>query len=629
MSYKFLENLNSPDDVKKIESSDIPELCSEVRDFLVESVGPKGGHLPSNLGVTELTVALHRVFNSPSDKIIFDVGHQAYVHKIITGRMDKFSTLREPGGLSGFTTRKESDHDPFGTGHSSTSISAALGFAEANALRGGNDYAVCVIGDGAYTGGMVHEALNNCKRDLKLIIVINENRMSISKNNGAFASYLAKIRISKGYRKWKKGTRSFLSHIPLIGKPLHKLFSTMKNALKRLIYSASYFEDLGLYYIGPVNGNDYASIEKALIDAKSTGKCAVVHAYTKKGKGYEPAEKAPDGFHSVSNCDKNSSTLHSVFAEELIAMADNDPDITAVTAAMGIGTGLDAFGKKYPQRYFDVGIAEPHAITFSAGLAAAGLKPYVAIYSTFLQRGYDNVVHDVALQNLPVRMVIDRAGLAVNDGATHHGIFDVAFLSHIPGVSIYAPVTYGSLRHVLRETADFKYPVALRYANSSECESIRDKFYPDGDYSKLGVIADYEAEKAPDSVFVTYGNITDAVIKSESILRSEGIEAGIILVEKLSPYEDTVSKIAELIRGASSVLFVEEGIKNGGFSMICTALLREKYNEFNEINISIRAIDSSFAIPDQRCDLYDHLGFSAKGLAEEMKSLNDSVKIRK
>lgn len=629
MDYKFLENINSPDDIKKIESSDIPQLCSELRSFLVENVERKGGHLASNLGVTELTVALHRVFNSPYDKIIFDVGHQAYVHKIITGRKDKFSTLREPGGLSGFTTRRESEHDPFGTGHSSTSISAALGFAEADALRGSDDYTVCVIGDGAYTGGMVHEALNNCKRDLKLIIVINENRMSISKNNGAFASYLAKIRISKGYRRWKKGTRSFLGHIPLIGKPLHKLFSAIKNTVKKLIYSASYFEDLGLYYIGPVNGNDYSSIEKALIEAKSTGKCAVVHAYTKKGKGYEPAEKAPDGFHSVSHCDKPSSTLHSVFADELIAMADIDPDITAVTAAMGIGTGLDAFGRKYPERYFDVGIAEPHAITFSAGLAAAGLKPYAAIYSTFLQRGYDNVVHDVALQNLPVRMVIDRAGLAVNDGATHHGIFDVAFISHIPGVTIFAPVTYGSLKHVLRETADFQYPVALRYANSSEKTVIRDKFYSDGDYSKLGVIADFETGYAPELVFVSYGNITENVIEAQKILYGEGIRSGIILVEKLAPYDDTVSKLAELLRGARSVLFVEEGIKNGGFAMISSSLLREKYDACNDMNIAIRAIDSSFAIPDKRCDLYDYLGFSSEKLAEEIKTLNSSVKIRK
>ena len=621
MSYKFLENINSPEDVKKIEFKDVPELCSEMRSFLVENVERRGGHLASNLGVTELTVALHRIFDSPKDKIIFDVGHQAYVHKIITGRKDAFSTLREPGGLSGFTTRREGLHDPFGAGHSSTSISAALGFAEANALRKGEDYAVCVIGDGAYTGGMVHEALNNCRRDLKLVIVINENRMSISKNKGAFASYLAKIRISKGYRRWKSGTNSFLNHIPIIGKPIRKLFSFLKNTVKHLIYPASYFEDLGLYYIGPVNGNDYSSIEKALREAKDLGKCVVVHAFTKKGKGYEPAEKAPDGFHSVSRSDGDSSTLHGVFADELIAMAEENEEVTAITAAMGIGTGLDAFGKKYPSRYFDVGIAEEHALTFSAGLAAAGLKPYVAIYSTFLQRAYDNIVHDVALQGLPVRMIIDRAGIAVSDGATHHGIFDVAFLSHVPGISLFAPVTYGSLRHALRETFNAEGPVALRYANSSEIASIREKFYADGDYTKLGVIADFDKENVPENVFITYGNITANVIEAQRILKEEGVESGIILVERLKPYLASVDGIAELVCGAKRLLFVEEGIKNGGFSMIASEMLREKYEFTSNCEIAICAIDDNFAIPTEKCDVYEYLGLSAGALCKRMKSL--------
>ncbi|MBE6537536.1 MAG: 1-deoxy-D-xylulose-5-phosphate synthase [Ruminococcaceae bacterium] len=621
MDYKFLENINSPEDIKKIESADIPELCSELRSFLIEKVEKSGGHLASNLGVTELTVALHRVFNSPSDKIIFDVGHQAYVHKIITGRKDDFSSLREPGGLSGFTTRRESEHDPFGAGHSSTSISAALGFAESNFLAKNDDYAVCVIGDGAYTGGMVHEALNNCRRDLKLVIVINENRMSISKNKGAFASYLAKIRISKGYRKWKEGTSSFLHHIPLIGKPLHKLFSLIKNTIKNMIYPASYFEDLGLYYIGPVNGNDYNAIEKALKEAKNTGKCVVVHAFTKKGKGYEPAEKAPDGFHSISGTDSNEVTLHQVFADKLIEIAKEREDVVAITAAMGIGTGLDTFGKKYPDRYFDVGIAEAHALTFSAGLAAANLKPYVAIYSTFLQRGYDNIVHDIALQNLPVKMIIDRAGLAVRDGATHHGIFDVAFLSQIPNVSLLAPVTYGSLRCALSETVECNSPIALRYSNSAELSEIRERFYSDGDYSSFGVVADFEMGCAPENVFVTYGNITANVIEAAKLLSDGGIASGIILVERLKPYNDTVEKISRFIKGAKKVLFVEEGIKNGGFSMISLELLREKYDFTRNMDFAIRAIDDTFAIPEEKCDIYDYLGFSPEKLAEEIKNI--------
>lgn len=621
MDYKFLENVNSPEDIKKIESADIPELCSEIRNFLIENVEKKGGHLASNLGVTELTVALHRVFNSPSDKIIFDVGHQAYVHKMITGRKAAFSSLREPGGLSGFTTRRESEHDPFGAGHSSTSISAALGFAEADFLAKKDDYTVCVIGDGAYTGGMVHEALNNCRRDLKLVVVINENRMSISKNNGAFASYLAKVRISKGYRRWKEGTSSFLHHIPLVGKPLHKLFSKVKNTIKSLIYPASYFEDLGLYYIGPVNGNNYSDIEKALTEAKSTGKCVVVHAYTKKGKGYEPAEKSPDGFHSISGAEKNNLTLHRVFADELIKLAEERKNITAITAAMGIGTGLDSFGKKYPDRYFDVGIAEEHALTFSAGLAAAGMNPYVAIYSTFLQRGYDNIVHDIALQNLPVRMIIDRAGLAVSDGATHHGIFDVAFLSHIPNITLLAPVTYGSLKYAVEKTVDHNGPIALRYANSSEKEGIQEKFYADGDYSKFGVVSDYDKKSTPELVFVTYGNITANVIAAQNLLAEQGIASGIVLVECLKPYSDAAEKIAELISGAKKVLFVEEGIKNGGFSMIAINLLRQKQDINQNVRFAIRAIDDNFAIPDRKCNIYDYLGFSPEKLSEEIKNI--------
>ncbi len=621
MEYKILDKINSPDDLRAIPESDIPKLCSEMRDFLVENVERSGGHLASNLGVAELTVAIHRVFDSPRDHIIFDVGHQAYIHKIITGRKEAFSSLREPGGLSGFTNMSESEHDAFGAGHSSTSISAALGFAEADILSGSDAYTVAVIGDGAYTGGMVHEALNNCRSDLKLIIIINENRMSISKNKGAFASYLANVRISKGYRKWKSGTTSFLNHVPLIGKPLHKALSFTKNRIKKLVYPSNYFEDLGLYYIGPVNGNSYTTMEKALAEAKRLGKCTVIHAFTKKGKGYEPAEKSPDGFHSIASKDSDKKTLHGVFADELINLAEDDKKIVAITAAMGMGTGLNAFGDRYPDRYFDVGIAEEHALTFAAGLAAAGLKPFVAIYSTFLQRGYDNIVHDIALQKLPVKIMIDRAGVAIADGATHHGIFDVAFLSHIPNVELLAPVTYGSLCEAICYAENSNGPVAIRYANSAQKTDIRDKFYKNGDYSRFGVIADYEIENTPECVFVSYGNITSNVIKAQKILESDGISAGIILVEKLKPYCDSVSKVAEYLAGAKKVLFVEEGIKNGGYSMITESKLKESGLIGKEVITKIVAIDDNFVIPTEKCDIYDYMGLSAEKIADAMKRL--------
>ncbi len=622
MSYELLDTVNSISDLKAMSEDDIPKLCSELRDFLIENVEKSGGHLASNLGVVEISVTIHRVFNSPKDHIIFDVGHQSYVHKILTGRKNDFINLRKPGGLSGFTTRKESEHDPFGAGHSSTSISAALGFSESDKLRGSDAYTVCLIGDGAYTGGMVHEALNNCRPDLKLIIILNENRMSISKNKGTFASYLAKVRISKRYRKWKEDTHSVLKHIPLIGKPASKFLSFSKRKLKGLIYKNNYFEDLGLYYIGPVDGNNYAAMKKALCKAKSIGKCTVIHTYTKKGKGYKPAENSPDDFHSVAPAGAEEKTLHGVFADQLINLAAEDKDIVAITAAMGIGTGLDIFGKCYPDRYFDVGIAEEHALTFSAGLAASGFKPYCAIYSTFLQRGYDNIIHDIALQNLPVRIMIDRAGLAVSDGATHHGIFDVAFLSHIPNITVMAPVTYGSLCEAINRSKDINTPIAIRYSNGPQIKAIKTAFYADEDYSKFGVRADYDENNIPEYVFVTYGNLTAKVLEAEKLLSDEGYSVGTVLVEKLKPYSETAAAVAKFIKGAKKVLFAEEGILNGGYAMITKDILAAD-KCFSETVFGIAAIDDNFAIPETLCDIYDNLGLSPKKLAEKIKIIGE------
>ena len=467
---------------------------------------------------------------------------------------------------------------------------------------------------------MVQEELNNCKRDLKLVIVINENRMSISKNKGAFAAYLANVRVSKGYMGWKRSTNSVLRRIPLIGKPLISALSYVKNKLKKIIYSNNYFEDLGLYYLGPIDGNNYDTVERTLREAKRTGKSVIIHTYTKKGKGYAPAEASPHSFHSISNVTNCKPAFNKVFAEELTSLASEDEKIIAVTAAMGIGTGLEVFGEKFLDRYFDVGIAEEHALTFSAGLCAAGFKPYTAIYSTFLQRGYDNILHDIALQNLPVRLIIDRAGLAVADGATHHGIFDVSFLSHIPGVEIYAPVTYGSLREVIRLSECATVPTAIRYSNSPEPDGVALAFYPEGDYSSVGVKADFNG-KTPDCVFITYGNIVEKVIDAKEKLSGEGIECGIILVEKLRPYSICVKKIAEHVKGCKTVLFVEEGILNGGFSMIALDIIRRDYPNLSDINFDISAINDNFAIPDKISDIYDYVGLSAEKISEKMKTL--------
>ena len=611
MSYKLLNSINSATDVKALSCDQVEELCTEIREFLIEKIKQSGGHLASNLGVVELSVALHRVFSSPNDHIIFDVGHQGYVHKLLTGRREGFDKLRTPGGLSGFTTRRESEHDPFGTGHSSTSISAALGFAESDRLLGKDDYTIAVVGDGAFTGGMIHEAINNCKPDLKLVIVLNENGMSISTNKGAFASYLSNFRTSKGYITAKNSARSILSHIPLIGKPITWMLSTVKRLIKSAVYKPNYFEELGFYYIGVVDGNDEKKVERALQKAKELEKCVVVHIKTQKGKGCQEAETSPERFHSVASASHDGTTYHSVFADELIALAKDHSDVVAVTAAMGIGTGLSDFEHSYPDRYFDVGIAEPHALTFSAGLAAAGQKPFTAIYSTFLQRGYDNIVHDIALQDLPVKMFIDRAGLAVSDGATHHGIFDVAFLSHIPEIEILAPSSYEALRECVRYAYDTEGPIAVRYPNSGESELVNAHFgYSD---NSTGIKLDFDPATPPQQLYITYGSIAERVIEAKKALASRGIRVGIVLIERIKPYAPAKDFLRTVISDGTHAVYVEEGIKNGGAAMITRDALFED-GALSGVKFEIAAIDDSFANPTEPCDLYDYVGLSKEKL---------------
>ena len=618
MEYKFLSEINSPEDVKKIDSKDLPLLCTEIREFLIENAKKQGGHLASNLGVVELTVALHRIFDSPSDHIIFDVGHQSYVHKILTGRKDRFDTLRRPGGLSGFTVMSESDHDPFGAGHSSTSVSAALGFAKADKLSGNDAYTVAVLGDGAYTGGMVHEALNNCDPSLRLIIILNENGMSISVNKGSFASYLSDVRASGSYLKFKSNTKSFLSHIPLIGKPLHRFFSFLRNRFKSMFFSSNYFEDLGLYYIGPIDGNNTKKLEAALTKAKKLDKCVVVHVKTQKGRGYTPAEESPDDFHSISSNTKTQDSFHSVFTNKLIEKAENDEKICAVTAAMGIGTGLSQFGEHYPERYFDVGIAEGHALTFSAGLAAAGCKPFAGIYSTFLQRGYDSIVHDICLQNLPVRMFVDRAGLAISDGPTHHGIFDVAFLSHIPNMRILSPATYSALEYALDVAVESDTPIAVRYPNLSESRLVRDTFYPDGKCEDLEIRTSFDKESCPEYLFITYGTIAEKVLEAADALRRENMDVGVILLEELKPYRRVAEQVAKYVDKAKKIVFAEEGIKYGGAGMLLSEELTSLGIALDD-KYKIAAINDNFAIAEDASDLYEQLGIGTDSLAELMK----------
>ena len=616
MNYSLLNGINSPSDVKKLNNSEISTLASEIRDFLITNAKERGGHLASNLGVVELTLAMHTVFDSPKDHMIFDVGHQSYVHKLITGRREAFSTLRTPGGLSGFTSMRESEHDAFGSGHSSTSVSAALGLAQSDLLAGNKCHTVCLTGDGAFTGGMVHEALNNCPKDIPLVIILNENGMSISSTKGAFASYLSRVRVSKEYRKLKSDTKNFVDHIPLIGKPIHKLCSVLKDLIKAAIYKPNYFEDLGLYYIGPIDGHDYDKLCKALLLAKQIGKACVVHVKTVKGKGYEPAENSPDDYHSFGSFSAKDS-FHAAFSDELVSLAKVNEKIVGVTAAMGIGTGLDLFGEAYPDRYFDVGIAEPHALTFAAGLAAGGHVPFVAIYSTFLQRGYDNLLHDIALQNLPVKIMIDRAGLACSDGATHHGIFDVSFISHIPNMTLLAPASLKSLRDMTAFAASYNGAVAIRYPNSKEPDALN-RFSPicSDNLSKISV--DFDINTPPEYLFITYGALVDRVEIAADILRMEGMNVGVVLLETIKPYGLIADKLMPIISSAKRVVYAEEGIKNGGAAEITREELILR-GMASDIEYRIAAINDSFVIPDELCDIYDFVGLSSQKLMEKMK----------
>ena len=617
----ILDRIQSPEDLRQIPAKEIPELAGEIRDFLIETVTKTGGHLASNLGVVELTLALHRVFRTPDDRLIFDVGHQSYVHKLLTGRRDAFDTLRTPGGLSGFTRREESEYDPFGAGHSSTSISAALGFARADRLQGRENFTVAVIGDGAFTGGMVHEALNNCAKDLKLIIVLNENEMSISRNIGALARHIAKIRNSKRYRRAKRDTGSILRHIPLLGKGIYHAVRGVKRAIKNLLYSSNYFEELGLYYIGPVDGNDYGEVERALIAAKEQGEPALVHVRTVKGKGYPPAESDPRSYHSIHPGDAPARTFSEAFGEWLTGEGEKDSRVVAVTAAMGVATGLESFAARFPERYTDVGIAEEHAVTYSAGLAAGGLSPYVTVYSTFLQRAYDSLLHDVALQGLPVRIIIDRAGLAKSDGPTHHGIFDVAFLSHIPGVRLFAPITFKSLEAALKATKNDPGPVAIRYPNSGEDPAVVSTFYPTGEYGIPFVRSD--GVKDPVAVIVTYGGIVSEALKAKELLKEKGITVSVILMEELKPYDQTALMIASQIPDDVPIVFVEEGIYDGGASMILSERLSDRYGMTQPTRIL--AIPDHFASPGSPRDLLGWLRLDAAGIANEVTSLLDEI----
>ena len=622
--YSYLGRVNSPNDLKRLNSDEIKALCGEIRECIIETTENNGGHLASNLGAVELSVAIHKVFNCPADHVIFDVGHQSYTHKLLTGRYERFDTLRRPGGITGFTNRAESVYDCFGAGHSSTSLSAALGFAKADKISGSDAYTVVVMGDGAFTGGMIHEALNNCERDLKLIIILNENKMSISKNIGRFAKNISRIRHKRGYFKAKRFTVSFIKKIPLVGDGLFRAIRWCKKSVKNLIYSSNYFEDLGLYYLGPADGNNYDDVEALLDAAKNAGESVLVHLKTMKGKGYAPAEETPDRYHGLApkSVTAPDTTFSAELGKALCEMGREDKRLCAITAAMSSGTGLDLFEAEFPERFFDVGIAEEHAVTFAAGLSAAGYKPVFAVYSSFLQRSYDQIIHDAAIQRLPMVLCVDRAGFNNSDGVTHHGIFDVAFMSHIPGVKIYTPVTYAGLKASLKTAVEDKCVSMIRYPSGCESEAIKAAFYGGCEDDSIGIKTDFAAGEKLGALVVTHGRIASECLKAKGLIGASK-SVGIALCEYVAPYGDLASQISEIILRSrpESILFVEEEIKIGGFGMIISETLRAR-GDLDGIKFDILAASDAFVSRREGESYLSASGLDAAAIAERIKNFN-------
>lgn len=564
----ILETINSPHDLKKLSFSQLEKLAGEIRGLLIHTVSRTGGHLAPNLGVVELTIALHRTFNSPVDKVVWDVGHQAYVHKILTGRRKDFATLRQLGGLSGFPKRSESAHDVFGTGHSSTSISAALGIALARDISDDNYHVIAVIGDGSLTGGQAYEALNHAGHtDANLIVILNDNEMSIAKNVGAMAEYLGKVRTDPAYFRIKHDIEYLLKRIPAIGESVAKTVERVKDSLKYMIVPGVIFEELGFTYIGPIDGHNIPSLTEVLQNAKKINGPVLVHVVTHKGKGYQPAECSADKFHGVGpfciesgEIIKNGSkpTYTAVFGDALLEVAAQNKDVIAITAAMSEGTGLKKFSLRYPERFFDVGIAEQHAVTFAAGLAAQGKRPVVALYSTFVQRAYDQVLHDVCLQGLPVVLAIDRAGIIGEDGATHQGVFDYSFLRNIPNLTIMAPKDENELRHMLNTAVSHPGPVAVRYPRGSGLGVATDE-----PLRRLDLGRGEELRPGKDVALLAIGAMVEPCRQAAEKLAQAGIEAGVYNARFVKPLDGGL--LRRLARETGVIVTVEDNVVAGGF----------------------------------------------------------------
>lgn len=614
----ILEQIKGPEDLKKLTSEELSQLAEEIRAFLIEKISHTGGHLASNLGVVELTIALFRTFDLPEDKIIWDVGHQSYTHKILSGRRMEFDELRQYGGLSGFPKRKESPYDSFDTGHSSTSISAGLGIAQGRDILGEDYKVVSVIGDGALTGGMAYEALNNAARMKKnFIIILNDNKMSISENVGGMSRYLGGLRTGAGYNDLKKNVADTLERIPVVGGRMIDKIKRTKNSIKQLFIPGMLFENMGITYLGPVDGHNIPALCKVLKEAQKLDHAVLVHVLTKKGKGYEPAEKNPAHFHGVSPFDiktgkplaeKKYPTYTDVFSKKLCQLGETHPELVAVTAAMPDGTGVAAFGNKFPDRFFDVGIAEAHAVTSAAGMAAAGLRPVVAVYSSFLQRGYDQILHDVCIQNLPVLFAVDRAGLVGSDGETHQGIFDYSYLTSIPNMSVAAPKNLWELRAMLDFAMDYKAPFAIRYPRGTAYRGLKEFMQPIA-YGKGEII--YEEENI---ALLAVGSMVSTGEHVREKLKEEGVSCTLANARFVKPFDKEL--VDRLAKNHRLIVTMEENVLQGGFGLPVTAYIHEHYPQVKVMNI---------ALPDAYVE-HGNVSVLRKGLGIDSDSIIQRLK---
>lgn len=585
----LLDEIKGPNDIKKIEKEDYGILAEEIREFLIDRISECGGHLASNLGVVELTMALHLSLDLPDDKIVWDVGHQAYTHKILTGRKDEFNKLRKYGGISGFPKRRESDCDPFGTGHSSTSISAALGIASGFKIKHIDNTVAAVIGDGAFTGGMAYEALNNAAQlKRNFIIVLNDNNMSISENVGGFSAYLSQLRTANVYTELKSGVKNTLNKIPVLGEKIVHHVDKTKNSLKQLMVPGMLFENMGITYLGPIDGHNVSQMVKVFGEAKKLDHAVLVHVVTQKGKGYSYAEKRPSRFHGIEPFDRTTGELVTekqkpgytdVFSKNICTLAKENKQIVAITAAMADGTGLKKFSRYFPERFFDVGIAEEHAVTFGAGLAAAGMKPYIAVYSSFLQRSYDQILHDVCIQDLPVVFAIDRAGLVGGDGETHQGIFDLSYLDSIPNMSIFAPKNKYELADILKYSVHYDGPLAIRYPRGEAYDGLKEFRQPIV-YGKSEIIY-----KEKDIALLAAGSMVKVAEEVRKQLKEKGYRVSLVNARFVKPLDEAC--IEELCQTHSLIVTLEENVLNGGFGEIVTRFINGLDYQGKILNIGV------------------------------------------